>query len=329
MDLGMEGNFWIHEDFINEKIHSNWIIDRNQHLIKLAKTSFETVFGNDIEISARNAWLSYFKRNIFYQQSVVDLVEKYSKGEFTFPQNIDIVTGGFPCQDFSIAGKRKGLNSHKSHDGNYLDEKSHNHLKNRGMLYYWMKKVIEITQPKIFIAENVKGLNSLSEVKSQIESDFKAINNQGYIIFCKLLYAPDYGIPQTRERLFFIGINKQYLSKRLLKLSNIKDFINPFPEITHCDPQNSIIHNNILKPYSTVRSALSGLLEPELETKDQAQMKFSRAKFYGKTQGQIEVNLDGLSPTIRAEHHGNIEFRRLSVELGGRYHDEINSGKKK
>lgn len=66
----------------------------------------------------------------------------------------------------------------------------------------------------------------------------------------------------------------------------------------------------------------------EEERKDQAQIKYSQAKFYGKTQGQIEVNLDGLSPTIRAEHHGNIEFRRLSLELGGRYQDELNSGKK-
>jgi len=153
------------------------------------------------------------------------LVEKYSKGEFTFPQNIDIVTGGFPCQDFSIAGKRKGLNSHKSHDGNYLDEKSHNHLKNRGMLYYWMKKVIEITQPKIFIAENVKGLNSLSEVKSQIESDFKAINNQGYIIFCKLLYAPDYGIPQTRERLFLLVLINNTLVKDCLNFLTLKTLL--------------------------------------------------------------------------------------------------------
>ncbi|AFZ47681.1 DNA-cytosine methyltransferase [Cyanobacterium stanieri PCC 7202] len=328
MDLGMEGNFWVHEDFINKKIHPDWVIDKNKHLIKLAKTSFETVFSNDIEVSAKNAWLSYFNRNIFHQESVVDLVEKHNRGEFSFPKDIDIVTGGFPCQDFSVAGKRRGLQSHKNHDGNYLDKKTDNYLKNRGMLYYWMKKVIEITQPKIFIAENVKGLNSLFEVKKKIESDFQAINNQGYIVFSKLLYAPDYGIPQTRERLFFIGINKQYLSRKWIKLSNLQDFINPFPEITHYDPQNSVIHNNNLKSYSTVRSALSGLLEPELEINDQAQMKFSRAKFYGKTQGQIEINLDGLSPTIRAEHHGNIEFRRLSLELGGRYHDEINSGKK-
>jgi DNA (cytosine-5)-methyltransferase 1 len=57
-------------------------------------------------------------------------------------------------------------------------------------------------------------------------------------------------------------------------------------------------------------------------------MKYSQAKFYGKTQGQKEVNFNGLSPTIRAEHHGNIEFRRLSLEHGGRYINELNSGQK-
>ncbi|WP_017292498.1 DNA cytosine methyltransferase [Geminocystis herdmanii] len=328
MDLGMEGNFWIHQDFINEKIHPNWIVDRNKNLVKLAKTSFQTVFANDIEISAKNAWLSYFKKDIFHLESIVNLVEQYEREEFEFPKNIDILTGGFPCQDFSVSGKRKGLNSHKNHDGNYLEEKTQDNLKNRGMLYYWMKKVIEITQPKIFIAENVKGLNSLSTVKDKIESDFKSINNHGYLVFSQLLYAPDYGIPQTRERLFFIGINKRYLNQKWLQFPNIKYLINPFPEITHFNAPNSIIHNNLLKTYSTVRSALYGLLEPEEEKKDQAQIRYSKAKFYGKTQGQIEVNLDGLSPTIRAEHHGNIEFRRLSLELGGRYQDELNCGKK-
>lgn len=332
MDLGMEGNFWIHQDFINEKLQSDWIIDRDKHLVKLAKTSFETVFANDIEISAKNAWLPYFKKkgkkDIFHLDSIVNLVEKYEKSEFTFPENIDVVTGGFPCQDFSISGKRNALNSHKNHQGEYLEEQDNDNLKNRGMLYYWMKKVIEITKPKIFIAENVKGLNFLSEVKNKIQSDFKNINNNSYLVFSKLLYAPDYGIPQTRERIFFIGINKNYLNKQLLNLPDWENLINIFPDITHYSLENSIIHNGLLKPYSIVRSALFELLEPEEEKKDQAQMKYSQAKFYGKTQGQIEVNLEGLSPTIRAEHHGNIEFRRLSLELGGRYQDELNLGKK-
>jgi DNA (cytosine-5)-methyltransferase 1 len=337
MDLGMEGDFWIHQDFINERIHPDWIINRKNNLVKLAKTSFETVFVNDIEISAKNAWLPYFekrgRKDIFYLESIVDLVKKFEQGEFTFPKNIDVVTGGFPCQDFSVAGKRKGFNSHKSHTGNYLENEENEQQENRGMLYYWMKKVIEITNPKIFIAENVKGLTSLPEVKEKIEQDFQSINNNSYLIFSQLLYAPDYGIPQTRERLFFIGINKQFLNEQwsnfIQQNKNIHHLINPFPEITHYSPNNkNEINPNNLKPYSTVRSALLGLKEPENETIDQAQMSYSKAKFYGKTQGQKEVNLKSLSPTIRAEHHGNIEFRRLSLEHGGRYINELNAGQK-
>ena len=73
---------------------------------------------------------------------------------------------------------------------------------------------------------------------------------------------------------------------------------------------------------------LSGLEEPEDELFDLSQKSYSKAKHYGKTQGQIEVNLQGLGPTIRSEHHGNIEFRRLSLELGGKIVNELEAGLK-
>ena len=72
--------------------------------------------------------------------------------------------------------------------------------------------------------------------------------------------------------------------------------------------------------------AFSGLKEPE-QSLDTSQQKYSRAKYMGKhCQGQQEVKLDGIGPTIRSEHHGNIEFRRLSEEHGGIYRKELQSG---
>lgn len=63
--------------------------------------------------------------------------------------------------------------------------------------------------------------------------------------------------------------------------------------------------------------------------KDINQQKYSREKFMGKhCQGQQEIKLDGIGPTIRSEHHGNIEFRRLSEEHGGKYVDELIAGSK-
>ena len=81
-----------------------------------------------------------------------------------------------------------------------------------------------------------------------------------------------------------------------------------------------------MKKYVTVKQALEDLVEPE-ESTDISQQKYSKAKFMGKhCQGQQEVKLEGLAPTIRSEHHGNIEFRRLSKEHGGKHKKELAQG---
>lgn len=332
MDLGLEGGFWVHQDCVNENIHQDWIVERREPWLKLLRTSFETVFANDITKAAHNAWIPYFekrgKKNVFHLGSIVDLVKQAEKGEFQFPSNIDVVTGGFPCQDFSVSGKRKGFNSHKSHTGKLLDESEDSFQDNRGKLYYWMKRVIELTLPKVFIAENVKGLISLANVKDIIEDDFSAIGKDGYIVIPKLLFAPDYGIPQTRERIIFIGLNKTYLKATAIGHLENNDI---FPHPTHKVIKHQLnLFESIypLKTYSTVGQILSGLAEPEDELFDLSQKSYSKAKHYGKTQGQIEVNLQGLGPTIRSEHHGNIEFRRLSLELGGKIINELEAGLK-
>jgi DNA (cytosine-5)-methyltransferase 1 len=337
MDLGLEGDFWIHKTCINEIINPDWIVDKNENQVKLKKTSLETVFANDINLGAKNAYLNYFlsrkKATIFHCGSIIDLVKFAQKGGFKFPENIDIVTGGFPCQDFSVSGKRNGFNSHKSHTGDYLVE-SEDTVENRGMLYYWMKKVIELTHPKLFIAENVKGLISLGNAKEIIQKDFANTGKDGYIIMAKLLFSPDYGIPQTRERIFFIGLNKTYLKPSVIKAfqnGNIPEEYNPFPSPTHKKVSQQMELSNLfyqLKPYPKLGDILEHLKEPKNEDFDLAQKSYSKAKYLPKGQGQIEVDLQGLSPTIRAEHHGNIEYRRLSRELGGKHIFELEKGLK-
>ena len=111
--------------------------------------------------------------------------------------------GGPPCPDFSIAGKRLGFNSQKSHLGTKLtaDEPS---VESRGQLYMWMRDVITLTSPKIFIAENVKGLTNLEDVKEIIEHDFAEAGNGGYLVVsAKVLNASNYGVPQGRERVIW------------------------------------------------------------------------------------------------------------------------------
>lgn len=328
MDLGFEGGFICHRhsvanpDWIDYDVNDNWVM--------LHRNMFRTVFACDILEEARLTWLNYMSRyhinpSIYHLDSIVDLVKLHKEGQDVFPHDIDVVTGGFPCQDFSVAGKRKGFESTVSHNGEkrVADEPSE---ETRGKLYMWMKQVIDIVQPKMFIAENVKGLVSLGDVKDIIQHDFSTANGNDYIVLDpQVLHAGNYGVPETRERVIFIGIKRSALTQdamRALDMDIIQQEYNPYPQPTH----NFNVGNESLANPVTCRDVLCNLPEPE-NSDDLAQNFYSRAKYQGNgSQGQTEINMDGLGPTIRSEHHGNIEFRRLSVEHGGKNNDELKEG---
>lgn len=219
LDLGLEGNFSVLRKSVNETIHPDWIKESiNKNQIKLAKGRFETVFANDILPCAMKSWNHFFRKRknvdgIYRLESIVDLVKKHNDGTFEFPENIDVVTGGFPCQDFSVAGKRLGFDSQKNHNGK---NEEHAEGESRGTLYLWMKQVIEIVKPKIFIAENVKGLVSLGDAKKIIEEDFRNIDEGYCVVDAQVLKAWEYGVPQSRERVVFIGISRKYANPQIL-----------------------------------------------------------------------------------------------------------------
>lgn len=139
------------------------------------------------------------------------------------PSEIDVIIGGPPCQGFSISGKR------------LIDDP-------RNKLYKSFVDIVSEIQPKMFVMENVPGLVSMGNgaVKAQIIEDFEAA---GYIVSTKVLTASDYGVPQARRRIFFVGINPQ-------KLHNTDKFV--FPEPTHGDMF-------FLQPFVSCEDALSDL----------------------------------------------------------------------
>lgn len=131
----------------------------------------------------------------------IPLVEKKDIRKITeFPQ-ADIVIGGYPCQGFSLAGKR------------ILDDP-------RNALYKEYKRTLEIVKPKFFIAENVKGLITMGggEVIQQMIEEFEEV---GYKVTHKLVNSSIYGVPQDRERVFIVGVR------------NDIDYTYAFPEATH------------------------------------------------------------------------------------------------
>ena len=100
--------------------------------------------------------------------------------------DFDLLTGGSPCQDLSIAGKRAGLSGQRS-----------------GLFYEYIRALTE-KKPKYFIWENVKGALSSNEGR-----DFAEVLNEmaeaGYSLWWQVLNAKDFGVPQNRERIFVIG----------------------------------------------------------------------------------------------------------------------------
>ncbi|MGD1702604.1 DNA cytosine methyltransferase [Dapis sp. BLCC M229] len=115
----------------------------------------------------------------------------------------DLITGGFPCQDFSMIWKRPGLEG------------------TRGNLYTYFLEFVKRKQPKAFIAENVKGLLSANKHQAikQIISDFESIS-PGYLVKPKLYNFADYGVPQFRQRVILVGI----------RMDTGFNFIHPTPE---------------------------------------------------------------------------------------------------
>ena len=109
------------------------------------------------------------------------------------PQNLpdfDLIISGFPCQTFSIVGKRAGLDD-----------------ANKGQIIFHLAQILKAKQPKFFIFENVKGL--INHNKGQT---FKIINELlqdcGYNIQSKLLNTENFALPQLRERIYFVGFRK-------------------------------------------------------------------------------------------------------------------------
>ena len=144
----------------------------------------EIVYANDIDDNACNI----FKENFGITPDNRDIREVKSE---EIPE-FDILTGGFPCQSFSIIAqnpKRLGVK----------DE--------RGKLFFEMCRILRERQPKCFIAENVKGILTANK-KSAFPLIMKEFEESGYDVQYRILNSANYGVPQKRERVIIVGFRK-------------------------------------------------------------------------------------------------------------------------
>ena len=190
----------------------------------------EIVYANDIDENA----CKIFEENFGLKPDNRDIREVTSD---ELPE-FDILTGGFPCQSFSIIAQnpiRLGIKD------------------DRGKLFFEMCRILKEKQPKCFIAENVKGILTANK-KSAFPLILKEFKNSGYDVKYTILNAATYGVPQKRERVIIVGFRKD------LKI----DF--HFPDAIIEDekkyaPLGTIIDNDVDDKYFFSERAVAGMMK--------------------------------------------------------------------
>lgn len=148
-----------------------------------ARLPFDIIWANEINAAACRT----YRRNLDQHIICGDIWDHVDM----MPQGADVLIGGFPCQDISINGKGAGIQGQRSG------------------LYRAMVEAIKIVSPRIFIAENVKGL-LMRHNKASLEQILEDFNALGYTVSYKLYHAANYGVPQSRERVFIVGTREQH-----------------------------------------------------------------------------------------------------------------------
>ena len=223
-----------------------------------ASNDLEIVYANDIDDNACNI----FRKNFGIKPDNRDIRDVASD---EIPE-FDILTGGFPCQSFSIIAqnpKRLGVK----------DE--------RGKLFFEMCRILREKQPKCFIAENVKGILTANK-KSAFPLIIKEFEESGYDVWYSILNSANYGVPQKRERVIIVGFRKDLGVKF------------EFPEVIVRDekaftPLSKVIENEVDEKYFFSQRAVDGMM------KKRASMNKGRAQDVTKPCNTVGAHLAKVS----------------------------------
>ena len=241
-----------------------------------ASNDLEIVYANDIDDNACNI----FKENFGIEPDNRDIREVTSD---EIPE-FDILTGGFPCQSFSIIAqnpKRLGVK----------DE--------RGKLFFEMCRILREKQPKCFIAENVKGILTANK-KSAFPLIIKEFEESGCDVSYSILNSANYGVPQKRERVIIVGFRKDLGIKF------------EFPDVIVSDeeaftPLSKVIENEVDEKYFFSQRAVDGMM------RKRASMNKGRAQDITKPCNTVgahlaKVSLNSTDPVLLV----NERYRRFT-----------------
>ncbi|AIK16710.1 DNA (cytosine-5-)-methyltransferase [Glaesserella parasuis] len=202
--------------------------------------------------------------------------------------DFDVMLAGFPCQTFSIAGKREGFED------------------DRGQIIYHLADILTWKKVPYFILENVKGLVNHNKGQT-LKSIIQLLEQCGYDVYYQVLDSQFYGVPQMRERIYFVGIRKDIKHKPF-------EFPTPEPikDIAEClieerdyifDENNPTFQKYLHNKYNNNKVELNNILQKDYQVIDWRQSDF---RCYEKK-----------SPTLRTGRHGILytkdgKLRKLS-----------------
>ena len=189
--------------------------------IALEKIGGECVFSSDNNLDVCKIYENNFGVNPY--SDITEISEK------EIPK-FDVLCAGFPCQPFSIAGKRMGFND------------------SRGTLFFEVARILKYNKPKIAFLENVSGIVS-HDSGNTIKVITNTLEELGYVVNTRIMNAKDYGIPQNRNRWYCVAIRKDIYSK---------DF--SFPD--KCDLKytlNDVIDRKTKRGYESTTTAINNI----------------------------------------------------------------------
>lgn len=256
-DVGLLGNF----DFQGKHYASN---------------NMEIVYANDIDSNA----CALFEENFGVKPDNRDIRMVNSEELPDF----DILTGGFPCQSFSIIAQnpvRLGIK----------DE--------RGKLFFEMCRILREKKPKCFVAENVKGIMTANK-KSAFPLIINEFKNSGYDVKYTILNSANYGVPQKRERVIIVGFRNDLGV-------NFEFPTNPIDNEADFVPLSSVIQQEVDEKYFFSERAVAGMM------KNRASMNKGRAQDITRPCNTVgahlaKVSLNSTDPVLME----NSRYRRFT-----------------
>lgn len=169
------------------------------------RLGFDQAFGNNIETVFVSEWdkkaQETYIANFGEKPKIFGDITKIN--EIDIPIH-DILLAGFPCQAFSLAGQKKGFED------------------TRGTLFFDVARIVEFHKPKVIFCENVKNLVNHDRGKT-FKIIKETLNDLGYRVFYKVINSKDFGVPQSRERIYIVAFRKDISPNKFIFPEKIDD----------------------------------------------------------------------------------------------------------